>query len=175
MRELLNSRVQVEDMELTPLGMACVKGSSSCVPLLLDKGADYNLSCTGSEVDDEEKVSWERKPLHLAIQSGKRECVEMLLEHGADVNQKSVERGEENEFVQTALDMALQKRRIDMVDLICKYNVSTTEDIGEERKVEKREKVGKDERRWMERHKWEIIVGVAITLSIFLLVRRKKN
>lgn len=185
LKETINTVFKEGGNEVTALGMASMCGSKSCLPLLLESGADFNMKCKGMELEQEEKLMWQRNPLHLAVKYGNVDCARILLEAGIDVNQKSIEKLESSEeFVQSALDIALQKRQIDLVDLICKYKISTTEDLGEEtkkkdKKVHFDEKIEildprKETKGWLGSHRWELAVGVGLVVLIAVLMKRKR-
>uniref|UniRef100_A0A1X7SEM0 Uncharacterized protein n=1 Tax=Amphimedon queenslandica TaxID=400682 RepID=A0A1X7SEM0_AMPQE len=59
----------------TPLAMACIRGHTKIVELLLKKGANANVT-------DENELT----PLGNASIPGHTEIVKLLLEHGANVN-----------------------------------------------------------------------------------------
>lgn len=62
------------DLGLTPLYIACSRGHCSVVKLLLEKGAEVNVTCTGDF----------RTPLMTASYNGRKDVVQILLEAGAD-------------------------------------------------------------------------------------------
>ncbi|XP_019858662.1 PREDICTED: transient receptor potential cation channel subfamily A member 1 homolog [Amphimedon queenslandica] len=61
------------EMDRTPLAMACIRGHTKIVELLLKKGANVNVT------DENENT-----PLGIACKKGHTEIVELLLKHGID-------------------------------------------------------------------------------------------
>ena len=66
------------ELEVSPLWLACVNGSASMVRVLLGAGADPNAAPASGET-----------PLMHAARSGSTDAVKLLLLHGADVNAKT--------------------------------------------------------------------------------------
>jgi ankyrin repeat protein len=89
------------------LHLATWSGSSKCIRLLLERGADPNIQ-------DNDKWT----PLHMASFHGRQKCVKVLLEGGTDPTIK-------DKCNHTAKYFALYLRHKDIVDLITSYEVIT--------------------------------------------------
>ena len=63
----------------TAMHLAASKNNNALVSLLLDAGADVDVSATFAFGE----------PLHVAVALAGREVIDLLLQHGADVNAKS--------------------------------------------------------------------------------------
>jgi ankyrin repeat protein len=94
-----NQRGAVDD---TPLHIASRKGDVADIDVLVEHGADVNLSGDLGNT-----------PLHQAAMTGKVESVQRLLELGAIVDVL-------NEFEQTALDVARLGNHVDVVMLLAR-------------------------------------------------------
>ena len=92
----------------TPLMVACDKGFTEIVSLLVDKGADVNV-----------KDKWKRTALMFACQKGYIEIVSILLCKGADTN--AIMRDYDNLRSWTALDIAKKYVHKEIVSLIVNH------------------------------------------------------
>lgn len=111
--ELLTSRgadLNVRDgRNLTPLHFAAVKNRAEACRILLDAGADVNV--TGFVSADGVAES---TPLHLAAESGARDVVELLISRGANVNAV-------NNFQRTPLFWAKKAGKTDVAELLAAH------------------------------------------------------
>ena len=71
---------QDDDLQLTPLHVAAIKGNLACVEALIALGADLELPMLAGLT-----------PLHAASRKGRTACVQALLRAGADVNSEGSE------------------------------------------------------------------------------------
>lgn len=92
----------------TPLMVACDKGFTEIVSLLVDKGADVNV-----------KDNYNRTALMFACQKGHIEIVSILLRKGADTN--AIMRGYYDLRSWTALDIAKKYVHKEIVSLIVNH------------------------------------------------------
>ena len=121
----------------TPLGLAVFFGHPEAVTVLLDAGADVNLSSReamkvtplasasaaqqlkiarlliehGANVNA--RATNDFTPLHESAASGKIDFAQLLIEHGADVNAKTTDG-------KTPLDYAREHKQQEMVELLNK-------------------------------------------------------
>lgn len=86
-----------KDNYWSPLHVACAKGDHSMAALLLNHGANINVSCLGST------------PLHEAAKNGDTDIVNLLIEQHADCNLK-------NNDGLTAFEEALNYGRMDIAE-----------------------------------------------------------
>lgn len=111
--ELLTSRgadLNVRDgRNLTPLHLAAVKNRAEACRILLDAGADVNV--TGFVSGDGVAES---TPLHLAAESGARDVAELLISRGANVNAV-------NNFQRTPLFWAKKAGKTDVAELLASH------------------------------------------------------
>jgi len=96
---------------------AAEDGNIEAVKQYLTAGADLNLK----------KDLFGSTPLHSAALKGRKEVAELLIAKGADVNAK-------DEFGFTALDRAVQLKRIETADLLRKHGGKTGEELKAEGK-----------------------------------------
>jgi ankyrin repeat protein len=117
---------------MSPLNQAALRGDTTQIQRLLDKGVDVNstglgytalmcaantgktnvveqLLCKGADINAVGAYSW--TALSLAASCGQTECVKVLLEHGANIDPK-------NYNGQTAVDLARAKGYTKIVKLI---------------------------------------------------------
>ena len=87
-----------------PLHTAAVAGQVEMGLLLIEQGADVNLSSKRTSSDPETKETPREgpKPLHIAVSLNRLEFAEMLIDHGTDVNAR-------DGMDRTALDLATGK------------------------------------------------------------------
>lgn len=111
--ELLTSRgadLNVRDgRNLAPLHLAAVKNRAEACRILLDAGADVNV--TGLVSQD---GAAESTPLHLAAETGARDVVELLISRGANVNAV-------NNFQRTPLFWARKAGKTDVAELLVSH------------------------------------------------------
>ncbi|KAK5998074.1 putative ankyrin repeat protein [Cladobotryum mycophilum] len=88
------------------LCQAAKDGLADNIQLLLELKASHSI-----------KGKFGRAPLHEAADSGHLECVKVLIDAGADINAIS-DPGETGDAGQTPLDMAIRKKRHDIVQLL---------------------------------------------------------
>jgi ankyrin repeat protein len=69
---------EVDSCNCTALWWACTRGDTSATQLLLEHGADFNIS----DVEGD-------SPLHASIHLNGRACAIALLQYGADVNKRN--------------------------------------------------------------------------------------
>lgn len=79
--------------------------SAFFMPVLLRTEAKLDINVQNTYLDT---------PLTIAVLSDDFEAAQLLLEHGANVNTKT-------EFGQDAIQIAVRRRRMDMVDLLLSY------------------------------------------------------
>jgi ankyrin repeat protein len=91
----------------TPLFMVVFKGYAEIADLLINAGANVNITYEG------------KTPLHLAIQKGYAAMVDLLIKARADVN--IMYKGK------TPLHLAIQKGNVAMVDLLIKAGADVSE------------------------------------------------
>ncbi len=101
-----------------PLHYAVYYDRMENVEILLSKGADLNAK------DGDQKGA---TPLHEAAWRSREEIVDLLISKGADVNDK------DNEG-QTPLDLAVQHKRTDNIDLLRKHSGKTGAELKAEGK-----------------------------------------
>ncbi|KAI6171416.1 Kallikrein-4 [Aphelenchoides bicaudatus] len=96
-----------------PIHFAARYGHCDIVKLLVDNGADVNA--LSKFTNDDSTTSPSVSALYWAARYGHAECVKILLEKGADVNQQT-------HSGQTALHIASQLGKYDVVKLLVKKN-----------------------------------------------------
>lgn len=75
----LDKGAPVDELDgVTALYIACEGGNVALAKLLVDRGADVNMS-----------VSWQRTPLYAASKAGYPDIVKLLLDHGADPHKET--------------------------------------------------------------------------------------
>jgi len=99
-----DSKSPPEIRGVTPLHIAAGKDKFEMSEVLIEHGADLNIS--GSY--------YEFTPLHLASKEGKNDMVELLISKGAEVNAES-KRGE------TPLDLAVSKGHEETAEILRKH------------------------------------------------------
>ena len=97
---------------MTPLHLAAFEGHKEIVELLIAKGADVNGK-------DDSGVT----PLHFAALNGHKEIVVRFIAKGADVNAKIDDGG------RTPLDVAIQRKRTEIADLLRKHGGKTKKEL----------------------------------------------
>lgn len=95
---------------ITPLHLAIYNQQESLIKLLLENGADPNMS-----VKADRAIA---PPLYFAVQSGMKSAVEMLLKHGADVNAPC----DTHWMDGPPLFFAINKNHEAIVDLLIQHN-----------------------------------------------------
>lgn len=95
----------------TPLAVACDCGSLRVAKILLNMGADVNIT------DKKGKT-----PLHYVAEKGSIKIVQALVEKGADINEK-------DDFNQSPLHLASKYGRLKVIDFLLDCGASTAADI----------------------------------------------
>ena len=100
-----------------PILAAAYNGNIEAVKQHLAAGTDVNVK--GGFADG--------TPLHYAAANGHKEIAELLIEKGADLNAKDEDGG-------TPLDVAIQFKELETVDLLRKHGGKTAEELKAEAK-----------------------------------------
>ncbi|XP_011407359.2 PREDICTED: transient receptor potential cation channel subfamily A member 1 homolog, partial [Amphimedon queenslandica] len=111
---------RTDNLKRTPLGIACYKGHKEIVKLLLEHGADFNVTDNDGNT-----------PLTLCISAcieGHTEIVELLLKHGANVN---VTNNNGNTPLTLCISACIKEDK-EIVELLLKHgaNFNVTDDDG---------------------------------------------
>ncbi|XP_057334333.1 putative ankyrin repeat protein RF_0381 [Microplitis mediator] len=96
----------------TPLHLACYYGKCEVAELLINCGADINMSNLYLIKNPTANIGI--TPLHLSIERDQIRMVELLCRKNVDTNQESISRG-------TPLVYAILKGKIDIVKILVKY------------------------------------------------------
>jgi serine/threonine-protein phosphatase 6 regulatory ankyrin repeat subunit B len=108
----VNVQVTGED-NTTPLHSACVSGSVEMVRLLLESGADGNVSTSTDK----------RTPLHWATQEGHLEVIELLLIFRANISAR-------DKFGFTPRYLAVEKRHENIMEFLAIMSVTKRPKFG---------------------------------------------
>ncbi|XP_019860059.1 PREDICTED: transient receptor potential cation channel subfamily A member 1 homolog isoform X2 [Amphimedon queenslandica] len=94
----------------TPLNIACFKGHTEIVKLLLEHGADFNVTNNKGQG---------RTPLGIACVQGHTEVVKLLLKHKADFNDVTDDNGN------TPLSNACKPGHMEIVELLLEHGANS--------------------------------------------------
>ncbi|KAL5318159.1 hypothetical protein ACEPPN_013218 [Leptodophora sp. 'Broadleaf-Isolate-01'] len=107
----------IGEEEEAPLHIACHRGYTAVVELLLDYGASI-------DVEDESQ----NQPLHCAASDGRLDVVRVLIDHGANLTAR-------NKDMQIPLHLAAENGYLDVVKMLLKASTAVVLTIGVDGKV----------------------------------------